>query len=382
MISDILFSLIILLLPSQLGLHFWPEYSRVLGLKIDYLSPTIYLTHLLIVLLLLLNIKKIIPLIRNNKLFTKTLVALSLVNIIMSLSPSLTVIKWVEVFVYYFFFLYIKSSKNLLPKNITYFYVSLVIVFFIQLSQFINQRSLGGVFYWLGERSFTHTTSSIPKYQILNREIIRVPSTFSHANSLGGYMLLSLIFLKLISERTIPKAISLLSILLSGSKNVIFFLLLYLQKKVALGKIFFVCLLVSTALVLVAPFSSGLNPTISSRLTGIVSSVEILSEHTLFGTGLGGYIVGLGEKLQGSDITYENLQPAHNIYFLLVSEVGLVGLVFLYALSRQIKISKSQSLILAVVLLTGLFDHYWLTLIQNKTILTILLASFTVEYEA
>lgn len=382
MISDILFSLILLLLPSQLGLHLWPESSRVLGLKIDYLSPTIYLTHILIVSLLLLNQKKIVQQVKKYKLFTKILITLSLINTFMSLSSSLTATKWVEIMIYYLLFLYIKSSDNLLQKNIKFFYTTLIIVFFVQVSQFISQKSIGGFFYWLGERSFTHTTSSIPKYQILGREFIRVPSTFSHANSLGGFMLLSLISLKLINSQKIPRFINLVSILLSGSKNTILFLSLYLLKKISVKKILLVCIIISVVLAMLAPFGSNLGYTISSRLSGISSSLKIISNHALFGTGLGTHIVGLGEQLQGSQITYENLQPVHNIYFLLVSEIGLIGLLFLYFLSKQTKISTRQSLILAVVLLTGLFDHYWLTLLQNKMLLTILLASFTVEYEA
>lgn len=43
-----LFYALIILLPVQLGRHFWPEWSYVLGLKIDYLSPIIYLTDILI----------------------------------------------------------------------------------------------------------------------------------------------------------------------------------------------------------------------------------------------------------------------------------------------------------------------------------------------
>ena len=50
----LLFYSIILFLPTQLGLHFWPEYSKVLGLRIDYLSPTIYMTDVLILLLIVL----------------------------------------------------------------------------------------------------------------------------------------------------------------------------------------------------------------------------------------------------------------------------------------------------------------------------------------
>lgn len=42
-----LIALLVLLSPSQLGIHFWPEWSLVDGIKIDFLSPTIYFTDLL-----------------------------------------------------------------------------------------------------------------------------------------------------------------------------------------------------------------------------------------------------------------------------------------------------------------------------------------------
>ncbi len=381
MASDILFKLVVLALPTQLGLHFWPEFSRVLGLKIDYLSPTVYLSHLLIISLLLLNLKKVTQLVKEHISFTKILFTLFVVNSLTSLNLYLTALKWTEILIYYLFFLYIKSNRNLLARNLKYFYFTLLVVFLIQVAQFVNQNSLGGVLYWVGERNFTQTTSSIPKYQILGREFIRVPSTFSHANSLGGYMLLSLVALKFLKSPKLPKIISLFSILLSGSKNAIIFLSLYLSKKLPIKKVILACTLISFVLVIFSPLGSGFGYTINSRLIGISSSLKLISKHLLFGTGLGAYITGLGDQLQGSQIIYENLQPVHNIYFLLVSEIGLVGLLFLYCLSKQITISGRQSLILAAVLLTGMFDHYWLTLIQNKILLTILLASFPLEYE-
>lgn len=313
--------------------------------------------------------------------FTKILLALCLVNSFTSLNFFLSVLKWAEFLIYYFLFLYVRSTPRLLAKNLKYFYLAILVVFLIQVSQFLNKKSIGGVFYWLGERDFTQTTPSLPKYQVLDREYIRVPSIFSHANSLGGFMLLSLISLKFLKGKTPSKIVSLISILLSGSKNAILFLGLYLIKKIRIKKTILFCILISLLLALLSPFGTGFGYTISSRLAGISSSAKIIGDHTPFGTGLGAHIVGLGEQLQGSQITYEKLQPVHNIYFLLVSEIGLIGLFFLYYLSKQIKISSRQSILLAVVLLTGLFDHYWLTLIQNKLLLTILLASFPVEYE-
>ena len=46
-----LFYSIAVFLPTQLGKHFWPSFSFVEGIRIDYLSPTLYLTDLLILLL-------------------------------------------------------------------------------------------------------------------------------------------------------------------------------------------------------------------------------------------------------------------------------------------------------------------------------------------
>ena len=42
------FYLLIIFLPTQLGKHFWPDWTMVLGLRLDYLSPTLYLTDILI----------------------------------------------------------------------------------------------------------------------------------------------------------------------------------------------------------------------------------------------------------------------------------------------------------------------------------------------
>src|SRR3989344_6346282 len=50
-VENVLLFLTILFLPTQLGRHFWPEFSFIYSLPIDYLSPTLYLWDLLVVLL-------------------------------------------------------------------------------------------------------------------------------------------------------------------------------------------------------------------------------------------------------------------------------------------------------------------------------------------
>ena len=51
--SELFFSFLLILLPTQLGFHFWPSWSLVLGRRIDYLSPTLYLTDILIFIILM-----------------------------------------------------------------------------------------------------------------------------------------------------------------------------------------------------------------------------------------------------------------------------------------------------------------------------------------
>jgi hypothetical protein len=50
-ISNLIFYFLILFLPTQLGRHFFTSFSFVSGIRVDYLSPTIYFTDILVLLL-------------------------------------------------------------------------------------------------------------------------------------------------------------------------------------------------------------------------------------------------------------------------------------------------------------------------------------------
>src|SRR3972149_3010131 len=53
-INKILFFFLILLLPTQLGKHFFIPLSYLSGVRVDYLAPTVYLTDLIVVPLAIL----------------------------------------------------------------------------------------------------------------------------------------------------------------------------------------------------------------------------------------------------------------------------------------------------------------------------------------
>ncbi|MDP2860696.1 MAG: hypothetical protein Q8N98_03190, partial [bacterium] len=48
--SYFFFYLFLFFLPTQLGRHFWPEWAIINGIRVDYLSPTIFLTDILLFL--------------------------------------------------------------------------------------------------------------------------------------------------------------------------------------------------------------------------------------------------------------------------------------------------------------------------------------------
>ena len=65
---QILYLIFVFLLPTQLGKHFFPPYSYLNGVRVDYLSPTIYLTDILVFLLLVSNFKRVMSFFKNKKL--------------------------------------------------------------------------------------------------------------------------------------------------------------------------------------------------------------------------------------------------------------------------------------------------------------------------
>lgn len=373
MLSDFLLRIIVFLLPTQLGLHFWPTFSRLGGLKVDYLSPTLYLIDIFIFCYLLVNFRKLI-ITSKNKTLVLSYLALVLINTCFSSSPALTLLSWLKISLYLVFYFLLTTEKNLWKKTKLTFAISLVFVLLVQAIQFFKQSSLNGIFYWFGERDFTFSTPGVAKTYLFNRSFVRVPSVFSHPNSLAGFLAVSFIVLQKKSSNKLIKIMTILGMILTFSKSILFWLvsLPFLNKRVK--HILFLFLLATISMFLLKP-----NPTypdfILDRLYFLEVYKPVIQNKFIFGTGLGGYIVESSKSTIPSYFLQNKLQPVHNIFLLSLAELGLVGYLFVYKLILlyKLKMDNLYSLI-ALVLVTGLFDHYWLTLTQNKLILLFALA--------
>lgn len=377
MLIDLLIKIIVFLLPTQLGLHFWPAFSRVAGIKIDYLSPTLYLLDPFLIALVALNFRQILFLLKKHRFATLTFILFVVFNTLFSISPLNSLFWWLRTILYFFVFISFRLRKLTWENIHIPLFLGTLAVVFIEIAQLYLQSSVGGPLYFLGERAFSGSTPGLGHFNFLGRDIIRPMSIFSHANSLAGYLLLVFYLFTQKSAKIYQRLVPFLGILLSLSKSAI----------VALACVIFnlkpeIMILGALALTLIQPllqnFSSNWQ-SLSDRLFYYPYLNKISPFKPITGIGLGSFIPSLGKNLPGSFLVPDKLQPIHNLIFLYVSELGVLGTVLLgltLLVQKVYRILSSPPVLglIALVLFTGAFDHYSWTLPQNKLIFLLALS--------
>jgi hypothetical protein len=383
--------LFILLLPTQLGKHFFLDFSLVSGVRIDYLAPTIYVTDLIVIILSIFNIR---PLFKAfNSMQGRIFIILFLINIITSLSQPIALyrsVKFLELGLIYLLFLHTKLQ----PRHILLAFVTGAMgEFFLTILQLVNQHSIQGIFYFFGERLIRLSTPDVAKASLNGMEILRPYGTFSHPNSLAGFYLLVYTYIltqKKFSSFPLLKNLGLFIcaglVFFSFSKlTIVAFLvisiLFVLNRRKEIGCTLCVVARISVFLALAClfAFTKGDPETVNKRIMLARDSLIIISQYPFFGVGLGNYL--LEQSKFPVNYAYHFLQPVHNIFLLFFAEMGLVfGSIFtiqLIPLWNRIKKNEGIWYIAGAVIFTGSFDHYWLTLQQNFLLLGIIVGLIT-----
>lgn len=393
------FWLLVFLLPVQLGRHFWFEWTQVLGLPIDYLSPTLYLTDLLVIAVLFfwwldkgrrLKFKVFKEIIKKNWWLFATFVFL-LVNSFLAVNRGAAFYKLIKILEFAFLGLYIVKERFTVddlryPLSGAVIYSSLIAI-----TQFIKQSAIGGIFWWLGERSFNLITPGIAKAIVSGRLVLRPYATFPHPNVLAGFILVSLILIGINKERGWRRIIKWIAQILGGIAIILSFsratwligLLAGLalvvrgwrkKKDMVIGLIIFLALIGGLFYRFALPLSG--QEAIIQRFSLAQIAIRMIKANPLAGVGLNNFIPQLPNYWQQFGMTYW-LQPVHNIFLLIAAETGSVGLVvFLWLLVLTFKrlVAANRWLlvtVLSLILALGLFDHYWFTLQQTQLLLTI-----------
>jgi len=391
-----LFYLLILLLPVQLGKHFWPDWSLVNGLRVDYLSPTLYLTDILILFVLvawgieiLLKVK-IQPFDfaqgRNSKLFRTTLFisGFLLVNCLFSQNQPAALYKSVKILEFILLGIYI--SKNFLVSQSLGLLVSIPVIYssLLGIAQFLNQGSFDGIFWWLGERTFNAGTPGIAQAVWNGQLILRPYATFPHPNVLAGFLVVSLLLIIWQKPKFwwLTTVLGLIALFLTFSRVswVVFGLSLILSNLKFLKSprtVLLIGLITIIGLISLIwiPIQSE---SITYRQDLNLIAVKMWQSSPLMGVGLNNFLVRLPGFYKFPGPVYF-LQPVHNLYLMILAETGIIGLIgvilfLILTIRRLILISNYYLLItLSSVLLLGLFDHYFYTLQQGQLLFTLIL---------
>ena len=108
------------------------------------------------------------------------------------------------------------------------------------------------------------------------------------------------------------------------------------------------------------------------------AALNMMKDNPIFGVGLNNFLVALPSYTTID--SYQDLQPAHNIYLLLLAEWGVVGSAMVIFLLIKLLFSTSYKILLPLValLLLGLFDHYPYTIHQIQLLFAVLVG-FTIS---
>lgn len=317
------------------------------GFKIDYLIPTLYLTDIVTLLIITLGLEKV-KLSRKDMVYSILYIGFAVLNILHTTYYIPTIYKWIKVTEMILLGVVIFNTKKFdvfknFVKPLSY---SVLVECTLGIFQYFTKGSVGGLFYWLGERKFLFNDANVAPYPY---------ATFSHPNSFAGFLLIFGIFLLQFKSKLKPKyfwtliILIVINLILTNSLNIYIMIILLIFLKFKNNFTLFM-------------FVDFTQRTFTYRIELIKSALKMIKSHFWFGVGLNNFIPSL-VKVSNTFINSWELQPVHNIFLLVFSETGIIGLIFFCSFVFSSLFTINYPLI--AILITGLSDHYWLTLQQN-----------------
>jgi O-antigen ligase len=415
-ISKIFFYLLVLFLPTQLGKHFWPDFAFVYGLRLDYLSPTLYLTDIFIFLILFFSLPKFFS--EFKQIQKKYLIAFVLILISLLLGLAGAKNYWagmygISKFLEFLFLAYfISKNYKFFNKTILFICMLTSVAFEALLAflQYFNQGSIGGMFYLFGERAFNAETPGIANASINGQLFLRPYATFSHPNVLAGFLILAMLFLFLFSFKNqrlrifvwLGSILGTAALLLTLSRSAIFLWLIYLivlfglwvvekyKKRKFNSKQFVLSIIIFAAITIFVILQNNfiLQRFLTSKLSDeslvqrqelVAKSLSMFWESPVLGIGVNNFFNNLNTVSSKGNVFV--IQPVHNIFLLTLSETGIIGFCFMlliFSKSCEAALKKTQTrkyLLLAIfaVIFLGMFDHYFLTIQQGQLLFSFVL---------
>ncbi len=349
--------------------------------------------------------------------FFSLLLGWSFLSIFWSNNHSLTFYHSLIIFLSYLLYINLLFLAPTLSftKTIAFFITSLTLSSFMAGQQFFTQTSWSNK--WLGISSHSLNFGGTAKLALSNSgKWLRAYGSFPHPNILGGFLAVSLILLIAIyfKQKSFKKQLFILFligwqffILLAtfsrsawlGFSFALLFLIIYFKNNYIKSNFKKITRLALSLILSFSLFFFFYSPLIlnrfqnqsiqeksafTERLSYFYQSLTIIQKHFYLGIGLGNYTDYLHSHFSSSWALWQ-YQPVHNIYLLLFSELGLVGLIlFLLFISVSFHLSLKNNRhqahlpflnsILIALLIISFFDHWLWTQVSGWFLLIIILA--------
>ena len=383
--------LLICSIPIQLGKHFWPASAFVSGIRVDYLSPTLFFTDILLFVLLgifVFNVWRERKIPSRLALFLLCFTLISLGSFFRSEYYLTFFNSYVRICAYICFGYIV--ARNITGPFLIKVLIGLssvaVLVVFVEFVQFINQGSIGGILYWFGERNFSLLTPGIALFTLNGHLLLRPYATFPHPNVLAWYLFISLVcvrYLILVSKTTKQRALFTIGYVLIGaglcltfSRVLIFcaFCLLALDAFSRKRALFaFICASLFVTFFHSRFISEHVFLDLIDRIHFALPIIHLGYDHLFSGSGLNQYFYNQIEVQH--ELSSFFLQPVHNSYLVIFLQTGIVGLgaiiigiVLSFRKIFRLNVSHERELsflLFTTLLFAALFDHYFVTLPQG-----------------
>jgi len=275
------------------------------------------------------------------------------------------------------------------------FIVSVILHSIFGYFQFFNQEIKANKY--LGISSQIASSGGVSVLENNYGRFLRVYGGFSHPNIFAGFLAISIIFLIILFLNNLfndkykkiffwTSLLFLFQVLiLTFSRSgflalfmCLLFLLVYsiIKKdfKIMLPMFVIICLfsLINMFVFkdLISPRIEQLNrleqKSISDRSLLSDQAHQIIESNWISGVGLGNYIPYVYKNIN-SNLNIWDYQPVHNVYLLIFSELGILGLIsyiliFVYLIFSKIKEKKYLLMLpILIILIINFFDHYFWT---------------------
>lgn len=394
----ILFPLLILIIPLNLFLTFPVGVEYLNGLRIDYLIPKLYLAEVIAIFIIFTYLigklatnslqKKIAD--YKQILFLVLLISILLLSQLLSFVPLIGLIAIIKLL------LAIILSSIILKKNKSDTFnllmslslgISILLQFSIVCYQWWFQNSLFP-YYIFGEPQMSWSLFMAKSTWTVTEKILPYGTT-AHPNVAAGFMVIYffllvewsrnianrkfnfqnlkkyvmiVIFLMVFSITFLTESVSAIFALSIGL--IILFINVFKHQNIQLDMkkwhlLMIIFTYISSVLIIYyGQYSS--DDTFFRRSVLLQASLNLIKTNPIIGVGAQQFTIALNQ----SDFSQQLapfIQPVHSVFWLMVTELGLIGLVVLIEFSKKIKSSWASSklpILLFFIAPLIIFDHY------------------------